>query len=100
MVVFIILSSVVVFYIVSGWIVVAMATHLLRQYGKAPKNGFGYSGLQLITYLRSMTKDPRVPDDVVAKAKFFFGYLTWGFGAVFVFFIVTMALSLAFGWTN
>ena len=100
MMVFIVLSSVVVFYIVSGWIVVAMATHLLRQYGKAPRNGFGYSSLQLITDLRRMTKDPRLPDDVVAKAKFFFGYLTWGLGAVIVFFIVTMVLSLALGWTK
>ena len=97
MVVFIVLSSVVVFYIVSGWIVVAMATHLLRQYGKAPRNGFGYSSLQLITDLRRMTKDPRLPDDVVAKAKFFFGYLTWGFGVIALSIIVVW-VCVALGW--
>ena len=97
MVVFIILSSVVVFYIVSSWIVVAMVTHLLRQYGKAPRNGFGYSSLQLITDLRSMTKDPRLPDDVVAKAKFFFGYLTWGFGVIALSIIVVW-VCIALGW--
>ena len=97
MVVFIVLSSVVVFYIVSGWIVVAMATHLLRQYGKAPRNGFGYSSLQLITDLRRMTKDPRLPDDVVAKAKFFFGYLTWGFGVIALSIIVVW-VCIALGW--
>ena len=97
MVVFIVLASVVVFYIVSGWMVVAMATHLLRQYGKAPRNGFGYSSLQLITDLRRMTKDPRLPDDVVAKAKFFFGYLTWGFGVIALSIIVVW-VCVALGW--
>ena len=97
MVVFIVLSSVVIFYIVSSWIVVAMATHLLRQYGKAPRNGFGYSSLQLIADLRRMTKDPRLPDDVVAKAKFFFGYLTWGFGVIALSIIVVW-VCIALGW--
>ena len=44
-----------------------------------------------------MTKDPRLPDDVVAKAKFFFGYLTWGLGVIALSIIVVW-VCIALDW--
>ena len=99
MVIFIILASVFAFYIVSGWIVSIMASHLLRNYGIPPRN-LVYNSLELLKNLMKLTKDPHVPEDVVARAKFYYGYLTWGFGIVIVFFFVVFFLGLALGRTN
>lgn len=100
MVIFIILASVFVFYIVSGWIVSIMASHLLRNYGIPPRN-LVYNTLEILKDLRDLkhlTNDPHVPEDVVARAKFYYGYLTWGFVVVVVFFFVVFFLSLVIGW--
>ena len=100
MVIFIILASVFVFYLVSGLIVAIMASHLLRNYGIPPRN-FVFNTLEILKDLRDLkhlTNDPHVPEDVVARAKFYYGYLTWGFGIVIVFFFVVFFLSLVFGW--
>ena len=99
MVIITILASVVAFYIVSGWIVNIMAGHLLRNHGIPPRN-FVYNSLELLRDLKRLKEDPRVPEDVVARAKFYYGYLTWGFGLVIVFFFVVFTLGLVFGWTN
>ena len=99
MVIITILASVVAFYIVSGWIVNIMAGHLLRNHGIPPRN-FVYNSLELLKGLRELKNDPHVPEDVVARAKFYYGYLTWGFGLVIVFFFVVFTLGLVFGWTN
>ena len=97
--IFVILASVVAFYIVSGWIVNIMAGQLLRNHGIPPRN-LVYSSLELLKDLRKLKKDPHVPEDVVARAKFYYGYLTWGFVFVIVFFFVVFFWSLVFGWPN
>ena len=102
MVIFTILASVFLFYIVSGLIVAIMASHLLRNHGIPPGN-FVYNSLEILKDLRDLKKlkkDPHVPEDVVVRAKFYYAYLTWGFVIVIVFFFVVFFLSLIFGWTN
>ena len=102
MLIFTILASVFLFYLVSGLIVAIMASHLLRNHGTPPSH-FVYNTLEILKDLRELkhlTKDPHVPEDVVARAKFYHGYLIWGFVFVIVFFFVVFFLSLVFGWPN
>ena len=93
MVAFIVLFSVIAFYIVSAGVVFFLSTDLLRKQGRPPKY-LWYSSLENLRGLWELMNDPKVPEDVAARARFYFRYLTWGFGFVVVLFLVLFVLTV------
>ena len=95
MVAFIIIFTVVACYIVMGWIITILATNLLRNYGRCDYSGL--SSLEELRRLRILISDPRTSKNDVKWAKFYFGYQTWGFGAIALLIIITW-VCIALHW--
>ena len=86
MVAFIIVFTIVACYIVMDWIISVLSIGLLRKYGRCG-NGW-LPSLKVIKGLRVLIKDPHTSKEDVRWARFYFGYLTWGFAAVALLIII------------
>ena len=95
MVAFIITFTSVACYIVMGWIISFLSINLLRKNGRC---GSGWlSSLEELRRLRLLIRDPRTSKEDVKWAKFYFGYQTWGFGAIALL-IIIMSICAALHW--
>ena len=95
MVAFIIVFTIVACYIIMGWIISVLAINLLRKYGRC---GSGWlSSLEELRRLRALIKDPRTSKEDAKWAKFYYGYQTWGFGAIALL-IIIMWVCIALHW--
>ena len=92
---FIIIYTIVVCYIVVGWIITALSINLLRKYGRCGSHWLFF--LEELRSLRLLIRDPRTSKEDVKWAKFYYGYQTWGFGAIALLIIIT-GVCIALHW--
>ena len=87
MVAFVIVFTIVACYIIMGWVISILSTNLLRRYGRC--NSGWLSSFEKLKRLRVLINDPRTTKEDAWWAKFYYGYQTWGFGAVALLIIIT-----------
>ena len=75
---------VVVGFIVGYRVVCNKAQELSGKYGvRLKESSFRNSSSEIVMRLRRMRSDPRLSEEDAKRARFYYGYLTWGFGIVF-----------------
>lgn len=88
---------IVVGFIVGYRVVCNKAQDLLAKYGiRLKESSFRNSSSEIVMRLRRMRSDPRLSEEDAKRARFYYGYLTWGFGIVFVFVWVVIIIILIF----
>ena len=88
---------VVVGFIVGYRVVCSRAEDLLRKYGvRLKETSFRNSSSEMVMRLRRLKSDSRLLAEDAKRAKFYYGYLTWGFGIVFAFVWVVIVITLIF----
>lgn len=88
---------VVVGFIVGYHVVCNKAQDLLKKYGvRLKESSFRNSSSEIVMRLRRMRSDPRLSEEDAKRARFYYGYLTWGFGIVFAFVWVGVIIIMIF----
>ena len=58
--------------------------------------GFRNSSSEIVMRLRRLKSDPRLSAEDAKRARFYYGYLTWGFGIVFALVWVVVIITMIF----
>ena len=88
---------IVVGFIVGYRVVCNKAQDLLAKYGiRLKESPFRNSSSEIVMRLRRMKSNPRLSEEDAKRARFYYGYLTWGFGLVFAFVWVAIIIILIF----
>ncbi|MBR3488246.1 MAG: hypothetical protein IKH33_02905 [Bacteroidales bacterium] len=58
----------------------------MGKYGvRLKESSFRNASSEIVMRLGRMRSDPRLSEEDAKRARFYYGYLTWGFGIVFAF---------------
>ena len=88
---------IVVGFIVGYRVVCNKAQDLLGKYGvRLKESSFRNSSSEIVMLLRRMRSDPRLSEDDAKRARFYYGYLTCGFGIVFAFVWIVVIITMIF----
>lgn len=77
--------SLVAAFVVGGVVVLSKGRKLVEKYGVSTKSFAGNGWMETVDWLGRLKKDERLTADEAKVARFYHGYLTWGFGLMFVF---------------
>lgn len=70
---------------------------MLKKYGvRLKESSFRNSSSEIVMRLRRMRSDPRLSEEDAKRVRFYYGYLTWGFGIVFAFVWVGVIIIMIF----
>ena len=87
----------VIGFIIGYHVVCNKAQDLLGKYGvRLKESSFRNSSSEIVMRLRRIKSDPRLSEEDAKRARFYYGYLTWGFGIMFAFVWVVIIIILIF----
>ena len=88
---------VVIGFIVGYRVICSRAEDLLGRYGiRLKESSFRNSSSEIVMRLRRLKSDPRLSAEDAKRARFYYGYLTWGFGIVFALVWVVVIITMIF----
>ena len=88
---------IVIGFIVGYRVVCNKAQDLLGKYGvRLKESSFRNSSSEIVMRLGRMRSDPRLSEEDAKRARFYYGYLTWGFGIVFAFVWIVVIIIMIF----
>ena len=88
---------IVVGFIVGYRVVCNKAQDLLGKYGVCLKeSSFRNASSEIVMRLGRMRSDPRLSEEDAKRARFYYGYLTWGFGIGFAFVWIVVIIIMIF----
>jgi hypothetical protein len=87
---------IVALFVVGGVVVASNGRKLLEKYGVSTKTFAGNGWVETAEMLGRLKKDDRLTADEAKAARFYHGYMTWGFGVMFAFTGVAIIAVMCF----
>ena len=87
---------IVALFVVGGLVVASNGRKLLEKYGVSTKTFAGNGWVETAEMLGRLKKDERLTADEAKAARFYHGYMTWGFGVMFAFTGVAIIAVMCF----
>ena len=88
---------IVIGFIVGYRVVCNKAQDLLGKYGvRLKESSFRNASSEIVMRLGRMRSDPRLSEEDAKRARFYYGYLTWGFGIVFAVVWIVVIIIMIF----
>ena len=88
---------IVIGFIVGYRVVCNKAQDLLGKYGvRLKESTFRNASSEIVMRLGRMRSDPRLSEEDAKRARFYYGYLTWGFGIVFAVVWIVVIIIMIF----